>query len=96
MQDNGFPVKLTLHLPHVTTRSENNTVTDVVNLNTKKADGTQTTVKTKKMIDQVATPTGILQIVNDKRTLSTIKDDSYPHKLALQVADEWLLCLWLA
>lgn len=38
-------------------------MTDVVNLNTKKADGTQMTVKTK-MIDQVATPTGILQTVN--------------------------------
>lgn len=63
MQDNGFPAKLILHLLHITTHSENNTVTDVVNLNTKKADGTQMTVKTK-MIDQVATPTGILQIVN--------------------------------
>ena len=63
MQDNGFPAKLTLHLPHITTHSENNTVTDVVNLNTKKADGTQMTVKSK-MIDQVATPTGILQIGN--------------------------------
>ena len=38
-------------------------MTDVVNLNTKKADGRQTAVK-KKMIDQVATPTGILQTVN--------------------------------
>ena len=60
------PAKLTLHLLYVTTHSENNKVTDVV-----KPIGRKQMVHkrleiflSKKMIDQVATPTGILLIVS--------------------------------